>query len=255
MSRRGYLVMAILAACLAVPVIIGASCPPPTDPPFYSIITSPTTTTQKLPACETGRVCISIINQTCADTDVILYIQNGYDLTGQYVTQNAIECCQASNATNPCPCFRPGSDTGELQLTRPELFQPQNEHVFSATGELVLTLPGRPDRLSAIGGRVTESLDCQDVKSIGIDVGTVGDLPGTVLERSGPQYRCTMNTVDRGASEMPEQVPCGQTIQYAIVDRNECASENLTVYRVDVTTSADCTSVQTGTGTGTGMGG
>jgi hypothetical protein len=262
MSRRGYIVMAILAGCLAIPVIIGASCPPPDDPPFFSIIPSPSTTTQEIPSCEPDRICVSIINLTCLNSDVILYIHNGFDLTGQYVTRTAIECCENStSATSPCPCFRPGSDNGELQLTRPELFQPANRFRFTANGELVDTLPGRSSRLTAIGGRVTESIPCGDVKSIGIEVAPEGDLPGAPQERSGPDYRCTMTNVDRGDSGFPEQVPCGETIQFSIVDRNDCANQDLTVYRVNMGTSKDCSSVQqnqtggSGGSGGMGMGG
>jgi hypothetical protein len=252
MLRRKHLVCGVLAAGLAIPIIIGASCPPPDDPAFVSIITGPGSTTA-LPSCESGRVCISIVNQTCVDTDIILYIHNGYDLTGQYVTEQAIECCQSTTSTVPCPCFRPGSDTGELQLLPPQLFQAQNRYKI-ANNKVVYTVKGRPDKLSSQGGRVTVSLRCEDIKTMGLEVGMVGELPGTVQERSGPDYRCTMVTTGRGTQALPEDVACGGTLQYTIVDRNDCADVSLTVIRVDTSVSADCTTV-TPTTSGTGGGG
>ncbi|NLE60300.1 MAG: hypothetical protein GX616_18270, partial [Planctomycetes bacterium] len=238
MRRRKYVLYGILTALVGLPIIIGASCPPPDDPAFVSIITGPGSTVgQDLPNCEQGRVCISILNQTCTDTDIILYVHDGYDLAGSYVTRTAIECCESDNATTPCPCYRCGSDTGELQLTPPELFQPQNRYEI-ADGDVIRTLQGREDRLSALGGRITISIRCEEVKSIGLEVGVVGELPGVVRERAGADYRCTMVNLDC-AQAHTEDVACGATIQYTIVDRNNCANENLTVYRIETNVSAD----------------
>jgi len=254
MRRRKYVLYGILTALVGLPIIIGASCPPPDDPAFVSIITGPGSTVgQDLPNCEQGRVCISILNQTCTDTDIILYVHDGYDLAGSYVTRTAIECCESDNATTPCPCYRCGSDTGELQLTPPELFQPQNRYEI-ADGDVIRTLQGREDRLSALGGRITISIRCEEVKSIGLEVGVVGELPGVVRERAGADYRCTMVNLDC-AQAHTEDVACGATIQYTIVDRNNCANENLTVYRIETNVSADCTTVTQGGGTNTGGGG
>ena len=251
MHRRKYIVCGILAAGIALPIIIGASCPPPNDPAFVSIITGPGTVTQDLPPCEAGRVCISILNQTCVDADIILYIHNGYDLEGDFVTRTAIECCENQNATAPCPCFRPGSDTGELQLTPPELFQPVNRYEI-ANGNAVYELPGRADQLSSLGGRVTVSLRCEEVKSIGLQVGLAGELPGTVEEQAGADYRCTMVATPQ---TYPEDVACGATLQYTIVDRNNCANVDLTVFRIETNVSADCTDVETTDNTNDGTGG
>ncbi len=254
MRRRKYVLCGILTALVGLPIIIGASCPPPDDPAFVSIITGPGSTVgQDLPNCEQGRVCISILNQTCTDTDVILYIHDGYDLAGDYVTRTAIECCENENATEPCPCYRCGSDTGELQLTPPELFQPQNRYEI-ADGEVIRTLQGRVDRLSALGGRITVSIRCEEVKSIGLEVGLVDELPGLVRERAGADYRCTMVDLDCDQAHT-EDVACGATIQYTIVDRNNCANEDLTVYRIETNVSADCTTVTPGASTNTGGGG
>jgi hypothetical protein len=255
MHRSKYIVCGVLAAGIAVPIIIGASCPPPNDPAFVSIITGPgSTISQELPNCEPGRVCISILNQTCTDTDIILYIHDGYDLDGEFVTRTAIECCENDNATAPCPCFRPGSTTGEMQLTPPELFQPQNRFPI-ANGDVVFELQGRESQLSALGGRVTVSIRCEEVKNIGLEVGLAGALPGTVEERAGADYRCTMVNTDRGNENRVEDVACGATLQYTIVDRNNCANEDLTVFRIQTNVSADCSDVTPADGGTDGTGG
>ncbi|HPD32408.1 MAG TPA: hypothetical protein PLL20_20640 [Phycisphaerae bacterium] len=244
MRRRKFLLFGLLTALVGLPIIIGASCPPPDDPAFVSIITGPGSTIgQQLPNCERGRVCISILNQTCTDTDVMLYVHDGYDLTGTYVTRRAVECCENQNATEPCPCYRCGSNSGEMQLTPPELFQPQNRYEIS-TGQVIRTIPGRQDRLSALGGRITISIRCEEVKTIGLEVGLEGELPGLIQERAGPDYRCTRVDLDC-AQAYTEDVACGATIQYTIVDRNNCANQNLTVFRIETNVSADCTQVET----------
>jgi hypothetical protein len=253
MRQYQYLICGLLTAGLSVPIMIGASCPPPDDPPVIAIITPGSDVSQDVPDCEEGRVCISILNQTCVDADIILYIHDGYDLDGQYVTRTAIECCENQNATTPCPCYNPGSDTGELQLSPPQLFTPENRYEI-ANGDAVYELQGRADRLSAYGGRVSVSLRCEEVKSIGLEVGLAGELPGTIQERAGSDYRCTMVTTNRGSTAKPEDVACGGTIQYTIVDRNDCANEDLTVIRIDTNVSTDCTRVNPTGGTG-GMGG
>lgn len=249
---KKYTVYGLLAAGLSVPIMFGVSCPPPDDPAIISIITPGSAVSQEVPNCEAGRVCISILNQTCVDTDIILYVHDGYDLTGQYVTRTAIECCESQNATTPCPCFNPGSDNGELQLVPPQLFTPANRYII-ANNNAVYNLRGRTDRLSALGGRITVSLRCEEVKSIGLEVGLAGQLPGVVQERAGADYRCTMVDTNRGSAERPEDVACGGTIQYTIVDRNDCANENLTVIRVNTNVSTDCTEATTTDGTGGGM--
>ncbi len=257
MHRRRIVICSILAAAFALPIIFGASCPPPDHPPFVSIIQPGSSVSGDVPNCETDRVCITVMNQTCVDTDIILYIQDGYDLTGQFATRTALECCESENATNPCPCFVPGSDTGELQLVPPQLFTPENRYPL-ANGEVIYELRGRADQLSALGGRVTVSLRCEEVKNIGLEIGLVGQMPGTVQERAGVDYRCTMVSTDRGEADRLEDVACGGTIQYTIVDRNDCANENLTVFRIETAVSADCTDVVTtesGAGGGTGGGG
>jgi hypothetical protein len=262
MDRRKIVIYSVLAGALGLPIIFGASCPPPDSPPFVSIVQPGSSVSQDVPNCETGRVCITIMNQTCVDTDIILYIQDGYDLTGQYATRTALECCESPNATNPCPCFNPGSDTGELQLVPPQLFTPQNRFPI-ANNEVIYELKGRVDQLSALGGRVTVNLRCEEVKNIGLQIGLVGEMPGTVQEQVGVDYRCTMVNTDRGTAGRPEDVACGGTIQYTIVDRNDCVNQDLTVFRIETAVSADCTGVTpaasgsggTGGGGGGGMGG
>ena len=233
MSRRGYLALALLTTLLTLPVFFGASCPPPDGPPFIGANPGGTTGTsgRGLPPCEPNRVCVSIINRTCVEAEVVLYVHDGFDLENKYVTRTAIECCENPNATNPCPCIRAGSDVGELQLTSPELFDPDNRVLIN--GEIVATL-------AANGGRVLISFPCDSLKTVGVEVGAVGDLPSSWRDRGGPDYRCTIVPVDRGDQEFPEDVACGATIQYSIIDRNDCANSDLTVYRVNTDVSADC---------------
>jgi hypothetical protein len=140
-----------------------------------------------------------------------------------------------------------------MQLTPPELFQPQNRYEI-ADGEVIRTLQGREDQLSALGGRITISIRCEEVKTIGLEVGLEGELPGLVQERAGADYRCTGVDLDCTQS-YTEDVACGATIQYTIVDRNNCANEDLTVFRIETNVSADCTDVQPTENTGGGMGG
>lgn len=202
---------------------------------------SPLLPQESLPDCENGWLCVSIVNQTCVDVDVILYVHNGYDPEGVYATSAALECCEDENAASPCLCPQPGSGTGELQLVPPQLFHPLNRYVIG--DEIVHTLSGRPDFVAPAEGGVEVALRCEDVKSIGLEVGLAGELPDGVQERSGSHYRCTTVATDRGIYDRPEQVPCGGTIQYVIYDRNSCGNPDVVVFRVDTWTSADCTAV------------
>jgi hypothetical protein len=228
-SLRAWPLVMLLAAG---PLLSGTNC---TEEPL------PFVWPPVVPDCQDGQVCINIVNRTCVDVDIILYVHNGYDLEGSYAIRAAVECCQEEQATQPCLCLRPGADTGEMQLYRPELFgRPENRYDIS-NGSVVYTIKGRPDELSPSGDSATVSLPCGDVKSMGLDVGRAGELPALVQERSGPQYRCTMIATDRGGEVRPEDVPCGGTIRYTLFDRNDCAGPNLTVFRVMVDVSADCT--------------
>jgi hypothetical protein len=191
--------------------------------------------------CEPGRVCVDIINQACVPADVTLYVHDGYDLDGEYVTRTALECCENQNSTAPCPCDRPGFDVGEVQLRAPELFQAVNRVPIVAGGaELITTLDAQV-------GRVRRTFLCDELKSVGIEMGDEGDLPAAPEERSSVYYRCTIIEVDREDQDAEEHVACGGTIQFRIYDRNDCAHPDLTQYRVDVDVSQDCTDVQTTT--------
>ena len=231
MSRRAYLVLTILACGLALPVIIGASCPPPDNPPFFSPSAGLSTIGLGLPLCEPDRVCISIINRACTETDVTLYIHDGYDFNDEFVTRTALECCESANATAPCPCPRPGSGIGELQLQPPELYRASNRALIA--GETIVTLDPQ-------GGRVLISLPCMQVKSIGVEMATEGGLPISPQEQSNVNYRCSMVPIDRGDEGLPEDVACGATIQFTISDRNNCSIADQPLYRVETDVSANC---------------
>lgn len=238
MYRRTYVTIPVLVACLVLPVIIGASCPPPNNPPFLAI-TAPATGGVGLAACEEGRVCVSIVNEACADAEVMLYVHDGYDLAGNFITRVALECCEDENATAPCPCFRDGFDIGELQLRRPELFIVANR--FRIAGDVVYDLPGRASILASRGGSVQVNLDCEEVKSIGLEVGPNGSLPvGPPEDRQGPDYRCTQQEFQQTQPRALEHVACGETIQFTIEDRNNCVDPTLTVFRIARAVSGGC---------------
>jgi len=230
MSPRGYLVLTVLACAVAVPVIIGASCPPPEQPAFFSPNAGLSNIGLGLPLCEADRVCISIINRTCINTDITLYIHDGYDLNDEYVIRNAWECCESWTSNQPCPCPRAGSGIGELQLQPPELYTASNRTLIAT--ETVVTL--EPE-----GGRVLVSLPCNQVKSIGLEMGFEGDLPISPQEQTDVNYRCSQIPVVR-ENNLPEDVACGATIQFTISDRNTCSDPDLTLFRVATDVSADC---------------
>lgn len=240
MSGRGYVVLSLLGCCLILPVIIiGASCPPPSNPAFISLQTSPSALTLNLPPCDPGFVCISIVNQSCVDVDTILYVHDGFDLEGEYVTRTAFECCEDANSDTPCRCYRPGFDTGEMQLVRPELFQADLRREIE--GEMTFTL--EPDQ------GVLEPIQCGDIKTIGLEVAQAGNLPGSPEFIQGPDYRCAEApaTATGVTWEMLEEdVACGATIQYTIYDRNDCVAVELTVLRVDMDVSRDCSDIEVG---------
>lgn len=247
MSRRGVLILALLGCGLVVPVIVGTSCPPPSNPPFISLNTGTSTTNLRILPCEPNRVCVDVINQACVDTEVVLYTHNGFDVADppEYPIRYSYLCCENPNSPAPCPCSRPGALNGEMQLSSPELYRAVNRTPFIQDGDIVTTLPAKL-------GRIRRSFPCDQIKSIGIDVGGVGDLPANPQERSSVHYRCTMLEVEYpnwwyAMTNMPiraeEHVACGATLQFRVYDRNDCASPALTVYRIDPQASKDCKGV------------
>lgn len=228
-GRRG-LLTGVLFAAAALPVIIGASCPPPSNPFYLAITPDRLSTTTQIPACSPGFVCISVVNTACVDVDVSLYVHDGYDLnltycnwtppTTQWIPQTAQQYC-------------PGYNVGEFQLSRPYLFQAG--FLYPIQGDNIRTLRAR----ESLQVRIQDS----SVKSFGIQLARPGSLPANPEITDGPKYRCTM--VDLGSdlrvTRLPEDVPSGETFQFVIYDLNNCALPGLAQF-----------GTQTGTSSGTG---
>lgn len=249
MRRRRYLVGLLLAACAVIPVLFGVSCPPPSNPAFISLQTSPANVNLSLPPCEPERVCVSVVNLACVDAEAALYIHDGFDLDREFATEIAFECCDNPNSTVACPCLRTGALNGELQLQRPELFIDDN--LFEISGEDVIALPPN--------GRILQSFRCEEIKSIGLEAGGVGSLTDDPGDRTGPDYRCQLTEPSAGQRDTEfqaeEDVPCGATIQYTVFDRNDCADPSLTVFRITTDTSQTCADATTNPGAAAGNGG
>ena len=240
MSRCAYLVLLMLGLGLVVPVMIGASCPPPQNVPYLDVSTSPSGSQGALPQCEPDRVCVSIVNKTCLDVEVQLYTQDGYDLAGDYILRTATECCEnPSTAPGPCPCDRDGSTEGEMQLLEGELFDLINITSLAGSDD-PLELRGRTSRSVSQGAGIIESFRCTAIKNIGVEVAPIGDLPVSYEDREGPDYRCAMTAVDYTDPPRPEDVACGETIQYVVADRNDCIDPDFTILRLNTEVSGGC---------------
>lgn len=224
MFGRRRLIVGVLAACLALPIMIGSSCPPPSNPFYLSLTTATVEATTQVPDCVAGFVCVSIVNTACIDVDVALYVHDGYDPTLQYNSGVALACCpNPDTATAACPCPRSGYQVGEAQLTRPELFAAAN--LSPIQGQTVRTLRARESVLL----QVQEG----DIKSFGIALGRVGTVPASAEIRDGPRYRCTYAAISEttspvgGSMRASEDVPIGETFQFRIYDQSNCAAPGL----------------------------
>jgi hypothetical protein len=133
--------------------------------------------------------------------------------------------------TDP-PQFFYDWENGEMQLPRPFLF----------TYNLALPPVTPPNNIRQIrnqnaytmqyGEAVSIPVPCAEVKSLGISIArtpVVPVVPSPALANpdyvAGPEYRCRMS----GPSDLIETwdcadiIPCGETIEFLILDYNECA--------------------------------
>jgi len=232
MIGRRWLVVAALCAAVALPVIIGASCPSPSDPVYLAVTTSELTVTTQIPQCNPGFVCISVVNTACVDVEVSLYIHNGYDLT------NPPTYCSWTPPNNVWypedrSQYCPGYNVGEYQLAQPQLFTDVN--LYPISGQDIRVLNPR----ESLQVRIQDT----SIKSFGIEVAGSGGLPNSPEIVDGPKYRCTM--VDLGSDirvpRSSEHIPSGETFQFVIYDLNNCALPGLAQF-----------ATRTGTSSGTG---
>ncbi len=210
MSARRKSVMFMILAGALIPVIIGASCPPPQTPQIYSPSTG-ALTNPVVPTCTAGFVCISVVNTTFIPVEVALYTHDGYDFAPyQYPDPPSYECCTYAYAQNPCNCPRAGAQIGELKLTFPELFQGVNRK----------DLQGANTKTLVAQGSLQESYQCEQVKSVGVAIARPPNVLTAPEFRAGPNYR---QRLAAPASRGPGEIACGGTIQYVIYDDNENA--------------------------------
>lgn len=230
-GRRG-LVIAILCGAAALPVIIGASCPPPTNPFYLAVTPDRLNTNTQIPECSPGFVCISVVNTACVDCEVSLFRHDGYDLTTPptyctWVPPNNVWFPEDRSQ------YCPGYNVGEYQLSRPQLF----------AANLLYPIQGQNVRVLKPRESLQVRIQDTSVKSFGIQLGRVGTLPNNPEITDGPKYRCTM--VDLGpyvrVQRSPEHVPSGETFQFVIYDLNNCALPGLAQF-----------ATRTGTSSGTG---
>jgi hypothetical protein len=158
-----------------------------------------------IPQCNSGFVCVSVVNTTFIPIDIALYTHNGYDLTGtEYPAPASIQCCTGLSQV-ACPCIRAGATTGELELTLPELFQ--NKNLRSVQGQTVTTLDPQASLL--------EQIQCGQVKTLGVAVARETQV-FTSPYLAGPRYRARIANPPRVRAG---EVPCGGTIQFIIYDQ------------------------------------
>ncbi len=240
MHKRRCLVISIISSCLAIPVIIGSSCPAPSNPMYLHVGTNPPGA-RLLPSCKDPQsICISIVNEACVNVDIALYIHDGYDPTGRYLwlhedDDDSTVIVNGEEQEEECHDWV----NGELRLPRPELFQGNNLWQITA-GSTVYTLEP--------GASKVVQVQCEDVKSMGLAVAQSGGANVlTAPEYSqGPEYRCRERCLPE---DLPEDcvdiVPCGETIEFLVQDYNECvhpAATDLYVKEIDeAQVSAVCT--------------
>lgn len=193
-------------------LLVGATCPPPTRPYTLVMTTTDIFTVGEgvLTSCnDPGSVCISFNNQTSVPVQVALYYHNGFDRFNEYVRGVSFECCEGSNPTQPCPCPCPGYTIGECELTREEIFEARNLETIS--GLQMITLNPRISTL--------ERVQCGDVKTMGVAVAREGvDILANPDYAEGPRYRS-----DPRRPTQLDEVPCGETIEFRIIDLSEIA--------------------------------
>lgn len=205
MRLKVVLVFGVLTGCVALPFLIGASCPPPQNPAFFSIVPDNQNVTDLVvPACVQGFVCISLANQASIPVQMALYRHNGYDPNNIYGPAPSFACCDNPNSVTACACPCIGEETGNCRVNRVQLFTPINEDDFNGVKSITLA----PTR------SVLKRVRCNDIKSVGAAVAKVGVNVFTNPEdRNGPIYRGD-----------PGGVPCGETVQFVATDVNESSA-------------------------------
>ncbi len=239
MSRRRLVILTVLGAAVALPILIGASCPPPSNPFFLALTTNRLNVGTDIPSCVQGFVCISIVNAAYVDVETALYVHDGFDppmpdpdRPGSYIYQypsgTSLACCGSGIITNTgCACPRPGYLVGEIQLSRPELFA-----AGAAAPPNIRPVQGTNVRVLKARESVFVQIQDGDIKTFGITVGPTGSLLDNPEITDGPRYRCSLVAVQAiegqpGVERLPEDVPSGETFQFVIYDQNEGAAPGL----------------------------
>src|SRR5688572_10677759 len=137
MLPRRYIVL-LLCLSAAIPVIIGASCPPPA-PLLYSVVPNNNTLTQSpVPGCVDGFICLNLANGATIPVQIAAYVHSGFDPNDLFPDPPQFACCTNPNAPGGCPCPCPGKTTGDCILDRTELFQAVNQRAIN--GMQIVTL-------------------------------------------------------------------------------------------------------------------
>ena len=199
------LIAVLLAGCMAAPILIGTSCPPPVAPFILGVVPDTNALQQgAVPPCIQGFVCVNIANGTRIPVQVALYRHNGFDPNDQFADPPQFACCTNPNSQVACPCPCPGRNTGNCRLDRTEIFQPVN--LTTINGVTVLTLAPNQGGL--------ERIRCGDVKTLGAALAQAdGDVLNAPEDRAGPIYRDEIGGV-----------ACGQTVQFLAIDLNQAGA-------------------------------
>lgn len=201
MSLRRFLVVLLIAACGVVPIIVGASCPPPANPPILAVVSPSTTQTIAVPPCIEGFVCVNLANNASVPCQMALYVHDGFDPNNQFQLPPDFACCTNPNSQTACICPCPGRDTGECQLNRLQIFDPTNLYPIANSQFVPLQT----------GQSILQRIRCGDVKTLGAATAqATGDVIAEPEDSVGPVYR-----------DEPGGVQCGQTVQFLTTDLNQ----------------------------------
>ncbi|GMV97406.1 MAG: hypothetical protein HRF43_05965 [Phycisphaerae bacterium] len=205
MSARRYAILTLVGASVAAPILIGTSCPPPSAPGIYSLVTD-TLNATVLPPCNAGFVCVLFTNSTTIPATVSLYRHNGFDSSNKCSNTSSFQCCTNPNSQTACPCPCTGALTGECRLSRDDLFtgcsiDPPTANLDNINGATRVTL--------APTQSVQKQIRCGDVKTLGASVYR-NATDAQPADEVGPVYR-----------DEPGGVRCGGTVQFLVVDLNQ----------------------------------